>query len=167
MVEPVCKEKKNYVFFHVSTVSHTERHTYGDGVRPGQPSGWSLRQEPNADCSPLKGEDKRMPKRDMLSIADLEVADISHIVARIVQLATNQGSYARSLQDKTVGIYFRKTSTSTRTSFTLGALLLYSVLWSFLAFGWWQKLLNEFHYVQGQIWKINHLMCVFCKTSFT
>ena len=62
-----------------------------------------------------------MLKQDMLSIADLKVSDISNIVDRIVQFATNRTDNTRSLQGKAVGIYFRKTSTRTRTSFTLGA----------------------------------------------
>src|SRR6185295_4045736 len=59
-------------------------------------------------------------RRHILSIADLDQADISHIVNRSVQLA-GQRDYEKTLAGKAVGIYFRKTSTRTRTSFTVGA----------------------------------------------
>jgi ornithine carbamoyltransferase len=62
-----------------------------------------------------------MLKRDLLSIADLEVLAISSIVNRIVHFIRYQGNVTRSLQNRAVGIYFKKTSTRTRTSFTLGA----------------------------------------------
>src|SRR5437764_10551694 len=59
-------------------------------------------------------------RRHILSIADLDRADISRIVNRSVQLA-GQRDYEKTLAGKAVGIYFRKTSTRTRTSFTVGA----------------------------------------------
>src|SRR5579885_3317846 len=62
-----------------------------------------------------------MSKKHLLSLADLEPSEISHIIDRTVQIATGQIERMKPLTNKTVGIYFRKTSTRTRTSFTLGA----------------------------------------------
>lgn len=62
--------------------------------------------------------------RHVLSIADLEPLEISSIVDRTVQIAAGQFKAQKSLEGKTVGVYFRKTSTRTRTSFTLGAIKL-------------------------------------------
>jgi ornithine carbamoyltransferase len=62
-----------------------------------------------------------MSKRHLLSLVDLEAADILRIVNRAEQIATGQMGAMPSLRDKAVGIYFRKTSTRTRTAFSLGA----------------------------------------------
>ncbi|BCL83223.1 ornithine carbamoyltransferase [Ktedonobacteria bacterium brp13] len=62
-----------------------------------------------------------MDKRHLLSITDLEPDEISYLVDRTLQIATGKVKEARPLKDKAVGIYFRKTSTRTRTAFTLGA----------------------------------------------
>lgn len=60
-----------------------------------------------------------MPIRHLLSIADLEYGEMMDIIHRSLVLAT--GTVERSLIGKAVGIYFRKTSTRTRTSFSIGA----------------------------------------------
>lgn len=57
----------------------------------------------------------------LLSIKDLEPAEISALIERTVQLASEKYIKEKPLEGKVVGIYFRKTSTRTRTSFTLGA----------------------------------------------
>lgn len=62
-----------------------------------------------------------MKKRHILSLADLESSEIAHIVDRTVQIASQQAKEKDVLRDKAVGIYFRKTSTRTRTSFSIGA----------------------------------------------
>jgi ornithine carbamoyltransferase len=62
-----------------------------------------------------------MSHHHLLSIKDLEPAEISSLVERATQLARQKSTTERSLTGKAVGIYFRKTSTRTRTSFTLGA----------------------------------------------
>lgn len=62
-----------------------------------------------------------MSKRDLLSLADLEPAEIVSILERTVSIATARPGRAKPLVDKVVGIYFRKTSTRTRTSFTVGS----------------------------------------------
>jgi len=62
-----------------------------------------------------------MPKRHMLSIISLAPGEISSIIDRTMQMASGQIAEKRSLQGKAIGIYFRKTSTRTRTSFALGS----------------------------------------------
>jgi ornithine carbamoyltransferase len=62
-----------------------------------------------------------MSKRDLLSLADLEPSEILYILDRTEHIATGQLGRAKPLMDKVVGIYFRKTSTRTRTSFTVGS----------------------------------------------
>lgn len=60
----------------------------------------------------------------MLSLASLEASDITSIVDKTVEFARGQAEEKHLLKGKTVGIYFRKTSTRTRTSFTVGAMKL-------------------------------------------
>jgi ornithine carbamoyltransferase len=62
--------------------------------------------------------------RHVLSIMNLESLEISSIVDRTIQIADGQTEEKKPLEGKTIGIYFRKTSTRTRTSFTLGAIKL-------------------------------------------
>lgn len=65
-----------------------------------------------------------MSKRHILSLAALEPSDIASIIDHTVQIASGQDEGSHPLRGKTVGIYFRKTSTRTRTSFTVGAMKL-------------------------------------------
>jgi ornithine carbamoyltransferase len=67
------------------------------------------------------GEREVMPKRHMLTIMDLEPSVISSLIDRTLEIAAGELQGKQPLKDKAVGIYFRKTSTRTRTSFTLGA----------------------------------------------
>ncbi len=60
-------------------------------------------------------------QRHILSIAQLEPYEILHLVDRTIQIASGQVLEKQPLKDKAVGICFLKTSTRTRTSFTLGA----------------------------------------------
>jgi ornithine carbamoyltransferase len=62
-----------------------------------------------------------MAVRHLLSIADLKPSDIEQITRRSVEIGSKDFQGAKSLEGKAVGIYFRKTSTRTRTSFTVGA----------------------------------------------
>lgn len=62
-----------------------------------------------------------MPRKHILSITDLEPPEISYLTDRTIQIATGQAREKEPLKGKAVGVYFRKTSTRTRTSFTLGA----------------------------------------------
>jgi ornithine carbamoyltransferase len=62
-----------------------------------------------------------MAVRHLLSIADLKPSDIEQITRRSVEIGSKDFQETKSLEGKAVGIYFRKTSTRTRTSFTVGA----------------------------------------------
>jgi ornithine carbamoyltransferase len=62
-----------------------------------------------------------MPGKHLLSITDLEPLEISSLIDRTIQIAAGQLGKKEPLKGKAVGIYFRKPSTRTRTSFTLGA----------------------------------------------
>lgn len=64
------------------------------------------------------------PVRHMLSLVDLGVAELAHLVDQSIELATSRGNGWKPLTDKIVGIYFRKPSTRTRSSFTVGAMKL-------------------------------------------
>jgi ornithine carbamoyltransferase len=59
--------------------------------------------------------------RHLLSIRDLASEELLQLVDDSVGIARGEWSERRPLQGKTVGIYFRKSSTRTRTSFTVGA----------------------------------------------
>ncbi|HEX7317502.1 MAG TPA: hypothetical protein VF297_26615 [Pyrinomonadaceae bacterium] len=65
-----------------------------------------------------------MTVKHVLSIAEVGAENLSYLVDRSVEFATGDGGGARSLEGKVVGIYFRGTSTRTRTSFTVAALRL-------------------------------------------
>jgi ornithine carbamoyltransferase len=54
-------------------------------------------------------------------MTDLNCSDVSHIVNRSLELARRQHVCESTLAEKVIGIYFRKTSTRTRTSFAAGA----------------------------------------------
>lgn len=65
-----------------------------------------------------------MSARHLLSLASLATSDISSIIDKTVQIASGQLEEKNLLKDKTIGVYFRTTSTRTRTSFTVGAMKL-------------------------------------------
>ncbi len=58
--------------------------------------------------------------RHLLSVADLETDDLYDLMDRGIAMKTRRPGEL-PLQGRTVGIYFRRTSTRTRTSFTVGA----------------------------------------------
>ncbi|MES1245843.1 MAG: ornithine carbamoyltransferase [Acidobacteriota bacterium] len=60
----------------------------------------------------------------MLSIAELDARDLFGLAARSVDFGTGRAAGERPLADRMVGIYFRKSSTRTRTAFTVGAVKL-------------------------------------------
>jgi len=62
-----------------------------------------------------------MPKRHILSILDLEPAQVLYIVNRALEITRSQDEKRKPLEGKVVGVYFRKTSTRTRSSFMVGA----------------------------------------------
>ena len=72
----------------------------------------------------VKRETARTSVRHLLSLSDLDSEDIACLVNRSVEFASGQRYGCNSLEGKIVGIYFRKPSTRTRSSFTVGALRL-------------------------------------------
>lgn len=73
--------------------------------------------------SSLPGEELA-PVRHMLSLADLGPAKLARLVDRSVEFAAGRDHGRKPLAGKIVGIYFRGSSTRTRSSFTVGALKL-------------------------------------------
>lgn len=65
-----------------------------------------------------------MPVKHFLSLADLRSEVLAQLIDRSIEFAANQGGGRTALAGKVVGIYFRKPSTRTRTSFMVGALKL-------------------------------------------
>jgi ornithine carbamoyltransferase len=61
-----------------------------------------------------------MAIRHLLSLDHLDQATLLHLAERSLAMARNGGRH-RPLDGKYVGIYFRRSSTRTRTSFTVGA----------------------------------------------
>src|SRR5215204_1338973 len=65
-----------------------------------------------------------MTRRHVLSLADLGPENLSQLLDRGMAIVAGEPKERRPLEGKVVGIYFRKSSTRTRTSFTVGALKL-------------------------------------------
>ncbi len=64
------------------------------------------------------------PARHLLSIADLTADELRSLVDASAAAARGDWPIGAPLADRVIGIYFRKTSTRTRTSFTVGAMKL-------------------------------------------
>lgn len=62
--------------------------------------------------------------RHLISLDDLSPSSLSQIVARGEAFASGQADWRGRLADRVVGVYFRRTSTRTRTAFTTGAMRL-------------------------------------------
>jgi ornithine carbamoyltransferase len=62
--------------------------------------------------------------KHLLSILDLEGEDLLRLVSDSVAIARGDWSARKPLAERVVGIYFKKSSTRTRTSFTVGAMKL-------------------------------------------
>ena len=62
-----------------------------------------------------------MSKQHLLSLADLSADELAVLVERSVQHSSDASHGSKSLEDMVVGVYFRRPSTRTRTSFTVGA----------------------------------------------
>ena len=65
-----------------------------------------------------------MPFNHLLSISDLDGGTLLSLVENAVAIAQGRWKRESSLAGRIVGIYFRKTSTRTRTSFSVGAMKL-------------------------------------------
>ena len=59
--------------------------------------------------------------KHLISLAQLGPSQLAALVRRSAAFAAGQDRSRRPLADKTVGLYFRRSSTRTRTSFTVGA----------------------------------------------
>jgi ornithine carbamoyltransferase len=62
--------------------------------------------------------------RHLISLADIGPEELSRLVDDALAIAAGEGAADRPLRGKIGGIYFRGTSTRTRTAFTVGALKL-------------------------------------------
>ena len=69
--------------------------------------------------------------RHLLSISDLDDNDLRHLVRRGAEFSAGSVAQAAPLHGRVAGIYFRKTSTRTRTAFSAGALRLGAQIVSF------------------------------------
>lgn len=64
-----------------------------------------------------------MAVRHLLSLSELDFETISHLVKRAVEIS-KRTKVAKPLIDRVVGVYFRCSSTRTRSAFTVGAIRL-------------------------------------------
>lgn len=62
--------------------------------------------------------------RHLLSLAEVGPDNLAELVRASLEIAAGRNGYAKPLSGKIVGIYFRGTSTRTRTAFTAGAIRL-------------------------------------------
>src|SRR5215203_3276267 len=65
-----------------------------------------------------------MPVKHLLSISDLKGENVLSLIESAVAIAEGRREGQRPLAGRIVGIYFRKTSTRARTSFSVGAMKL-------------------------------------------
>jgi ornithine carbamoyltransferase len=84
-----------------------------------------------------------MTVRHLLSISELGPGGLANLVERSLAIANGEGCETKPLAGKIVGIYFRGTSTRTRTAFTVGALRLGAEI---IAYG-----KNDLQIVTGEI----------------
>jgi ornithine carbamoyltransferase len=63
-----------------------------------------------------------MKVKHVLSVAELGADNLAHLVKRSLLFTSGDNGAKRPLAGKAVGIYFRGTSTRTRTAFTVGAM---------------------------------------------
>ncbi|MFH8293822.1 ornithine carbamoyltransferase [Streptomyces sp. NPDC018059] len=68
-----------------------------------------------------------VPARGLFSLAEVEPAVISKLAARSVELYRDRHAHDRPLEGSVVGVLFTRTSTRTRTAFTVGAVRLGAV----------------------------------------
>jgi ornithine carbamoyltransferase len=69
---------------------------------------------------PVAVREPGVVRRHVLSILDLSADEVAYLCRRALVLK-NAESDPQTLRGRTVGVYFRKTSTRTRTGFTVGA----------------------------------------------
>jgi ornithine carbamoyltransferase len=68
----------------------------------------------------LSAREPRVRRRHVLSILDLDPDEVAYLCRRAVRIK-HAAADAPTLAGRTVGVYFRKTSTRTRTAFQVGA----------------------------------------------
>ncbi|MFF8382132.1 ornithine carbamoyltransferase [Streptomyces kanasensis] len=64
------------------------------------------------------------PERGLFSLSELTDAEVASLTARSVELFHDRRAHERPLEGSAVGVLFTKTSTRTRTAFTVGAIRL-------------------------------------------
>ena len=69
---------------------------------------------------PVAVREPGVVRRHVLSILDLSPDEVTYLCRRAIQLK-HAGRDPQTLRGRTVGVYFRKTSTRTRTGFVVGA----------------------------------------------
>lgn len=93
----------------------------GDGVPASSPQPSGAEASPRSAAPKGGAATNSPPVRHLLSILDLTSAELERRVEDALAVARGEWVDLRPLAGKTAGIYFRKTSTRTRTSFTAGA----------------------------------------------
>jgi ornithine carbamoyltransferase len=68
-----------------------------------------------------RGAPEAGPESGLLSLRDLDAAELRSIVARSIELYEHPTEHDRPLAEKAIGVLFTKTSTRTRTAFSVGA----------------------------------------------
>ncbi len=76
-------------------------------------------------------QEEKTPVRHLLSLSELGAESLSQLIARSVEFASARTGEDAPLKGKYIGIYFSKSSTRTRTSFTVGAMRLGARIVSF------------------------------------
>ncbi|WET82451.1 ornithine carbamoyltransferase [Amycolatopsis sp. QT-25] len=70
---------------------------------------------------PVQGAPQVCPESGLLSLRDLDENELDRIAVRAVDLYENPLAHDRPLAGKAIGVLFTKTSTRTRTAFSVGA----------------------------------------------
>ncbi|MFP3989071.1 ornithine carbamoyltransferase [Streptomyces sp. E11-3] len=89
------------------------------------------RRGPRRNHTPLEDTVDHRPVRHLISIDDLDDADLHALVARGAAFSAGTAGRPAPLAGDVVGIYFSKTSTRTRTAFSSGSLRLGAQLISY------------------------------------
>lgn len=70
---------------------------------------------------PMRGAPEAAPEIGLLSLRDLDGAQLQRLVERSVEFHANRRAHEHPLADTAIGLLFTKTSTRTRTAFSVGA----------------------------------------------
>ncbi|MBW0011046.1 MAG: hypothetical protein JO063_13190, partial [Pseudonocardiales bacterium] len=69
----------------------------------------------------MVGAPKPAPETGLFSLSDVDPTEIHRLVERSTELFHDPGAHGRPLADTDIGVLFTKTSTRTRTAFSVGA----------------------------------------------